>query len=133
MMHVVKQSSRKFYEVDHRYLRFLYMPLICLSRVTLLTSVSATNKYSPRALERAGVTLPTLGIITSNDVSHGKPHPAPYLAGAAKCAANPNNCKYTYLVEPAEIYVRDKQVWLSRMQFPVYAPVVPQERLLSPY
>lgn len=30
-------------------------------------------------------------------------------------------------------HVRDTQVWLSRMQFPGYAPVVPRERLLSPY
>ncbi|KAF5311886.1 hypothetical protein D9619_003085 [Psilocybe cf. subviscida] len=59
-------------------------------RWTIVTS--ATNKYSPRALERAGMALPLLGIITSNDVSHGKPHPAPYLAGAAKCSADPENC-----------------------------------------
>jgi len=57
---------------------------------TIVTS--ASNKYAPRALERAGVPLPSVGIITANDVSQGKPHPAPYLAGALKCSVEPTNC-----------------------------------------
>ncbi|KAF8887776.1 HAD-like domain-containing protein [Infundibulicybe gibba] len=57
---------------------------------TIVTS--ASNGYAPRALERSGVPLPPAGLVTSNDVSQGKPHPAPYLAGALKCGVNPANC-----------------------------------------
>ncbi|KAG6857640.1 hypothetical protein H0H87_010208 [Tephrocybe sp. NHM501043] len=53
---------------------------------------SASNKYTPRALACAGIPLPPAGLITSNDVTAGKPDPAPYLAGAAKCRVNPENC-----------------------------------------
>ncbi|KAH9486653.1 putative phosphatase HAD1 [Psilocybe cubensis] len=60
------------------------------SKWTIVTS--ASNKYAPRALERSGVPLPSVGIITSNDVSEGKPHPAPYLAGSLRCSINPENC-----------------------------------------
>lgn len=62
-----------------------------LLTVTITLHV-ASNKYAPRALERAGVPLPSVGIITANDVSQGKPHPAPYLAGALKCSVEPKNC-----------------------------------------
>ncbi|TFK76691.1 HAD-like protein [Pluteus cervinus] len=62
----------------------------CPARWTIV--MSASNKYAPRALERSGLPLPSVGIITSNDVSHGKPHPAPYLAGAVKCNIEPSRC-----------------------------------------
>ncbi|KAJ7785748.1 HAD-like domain-containing protein, partial [Mycena metata] len=57
---------------------------------TIVTS--ATRNYAPRALERCSIPLPRVGIVTSNDVLHGKPHPAPYLAGAVKCGADPTTC-----------------------------------------
>jgi len=57
---------------------------------TIVTS--ASNKYAPRALRRSEVPLPAVGLITSNDVPHGKPHPAPYLAGAEKCNVDPTRC-----------------------------------------
>ncbi|KAJ7071366.1 HAD-like domain-containing protein [Mycena amicta] len=57
---------------------------------TIVTS--ATRNYAPRALQRCDVPLPRAGIVTSNDVAHGKPHPAPYLAGAAKCGVEAANC-----------------------------------------
>ncbi|KAF8973818.1 HAD-like domain-containing protein [Flammula alnicola] len=60
------------------------------SKWTIVTS--ASNKYAPRALERSGVPLPSLGLITSNDVTQGKPHPAPYLAGASRCEVDPKKC-----------------------------------------
>ncbi|KIM47960.1 hypothetical protein M413DRAFT_216465 [Hebeloma cylindrosporum] len=60
------------------------------SRWTIVTS--ASDKYAPRALERSGIPVPLAGIITSNDVSEGKPHPAPYLAGAVLCAVDPKRC-----------------------------------------
>ncbi|KAF7306475.1 hypothetical protein MIND_00438800 [Mycena indigotica] len=57
---------------------------------TIVTS--ATRNYAPRALERCDIPLPAVGIVTSNDVSQGKPHPAPYLTGAAKCGVDAANC-----------------------------------------
>ncbi|KAF8167852.1 HAD-like domain-containing protein [Crassisporium funariophilum] len=57
---------------------------------TIVTS--ASNKYAPRALDRAGVPMPLLGLITSNDVLEGKPHPGPYLAGAQLCGVEAKNC-----------------------------------------
>ncbi|KAJ7456469.1 HAD-like domain-containing protein [Mycena latifolia] len=57
---------------------------------TIVTS--ATRNYAPRALERCSIPLPRAGLVTSNDVSHGKPHPAPYLAGAEKCNVDPAKC-----------------------------------------
>lgn len=59
-------------------------------RWTIVTS--ASNKYAPRAIRRAGLPTPKAGIITSNDVQEGKPHPAPYLAGAQKCGVDPTEC-----------------------------------------
>ncbi|KAF8238400.1 HAD-like protein [Tricholoma matsutake] len=59
-------------------------------RWTIVTS--ASNRYAPRALRRSEVPLPAVGLVTSNDVSHGKPHPAPYLAGAKKCNADLSRC-----------------------------------------
>ncbi|KAF8349840.1 HAD-like domain-containing protein [Amanita rubescens] len=60
------------------------------SRWTIVTS--ASNKYAPRAIKRAELPTPGVGIITSNDVREGKPHPAPYLAGAEKCKFEPTRC-----------------------------------------
>uniref|UniRef100_A0A0W0F9M1 Uncharacterized protein n=1 Tax=Moniliophthora roreri TaxID=221103 RepID=A0A0W0F9M1_MONRR len=57
---------------------------------TIVTS--ATAFYAPRALEQCGISLPIAGIVTSNDVEHGKPHPDPYLAGARKCRTDPHKC-----------------------------------------
>jgi len=57
---------------------------------TIVTS--ATRNYAPRALQRCSIALPPAGIVTSNDVLHGKPHPAPYLAGAEKCRVDPSKC-----------------------------------------
>ncbi|KAJ6573998.1 HAD-like domain-containing protein [Mycena vulgaris] len=57
---------------------------------TIVTS--ATRNYAPRALQRCSIALPRAGLVTSNDVSHGKPHPAPYLAGAEKCGVDPAKC-----------------------------------------
>ncbi|KXN87551.1 Glycerol-1-phosphate phosphohydrolase 2 [Leucoagaricus sp. SymC.cos] len=54
--------------------------------------LQASNKYAPRALKKAGVTAPQVGLITANDVVHGKPHPTPYLAGATKCGVEANKC-----------------------------------------
>ncbi|THU90744.1 HAD-like protein [Dendrothele bispora CBS 962.96] len=60
------------------------------SRWTIVTS--ATNYYAPRALQRCGIPLPIAGIVTSNDVTNGKPHPEPYTAGASKCNVASNKC-----------------------------------------
>jgi len=53
---------------------------------------SASSRHAPRALHRAGLPIPASGIIASNDVSRGKPHPDPYLAGALRCVVDPKKC-----------------------------------------
>lgn len=60
------------------------------SKWTIVTS--ASNRYAPRALHHSGLPVPALGIIASNDVLQGKPHPAPYLAGALRCGVDPKKC-----------------------------------------
>ena len=73
-----------------RVLRFLLS-----GRQSVLTRPPrpATNVYAPRALQRCGLPLPPLGLVTSNDVTNGKPHPAPYLAGARRLGVEPTNCE----------------------------------------
>lgn len=55
-------------------------------------ATSASNKYTPGALNKAGLPIPKIGYVTSNDVSKGKPFPDPYLAGALKCGVDAKNC-----------------------------------------
>jgi len=52
---------------------------------------SATSTYAPAALRKANVPLP-LSMVTSDDVTKGKPFPDPYLTGAAKLGLDPKNC-----------------------------------------
>lgn len=65
---------------------------VALQRHGWTIVTSATNVYTPRALAKCGVPLPPAGLVTSNDVSRGKPHPDPYLAGAAKLGVPPERC-----------------------------------------
>ncbi|KIY45229.1 HAD-like protein, partial [Fistulina hepatica ATCC 64428] len=60
------------------------------NRWTIVTSGS--NTYAPRALKRCDIPIPPHGIVCANDVTHGKPHPEPYLAGAKICQVDPKNC-----------------------------------------
>ena len=59
----------------------------------------ASNPYATRALHRAGILIPAAGIIASNDVSQGKPYPAPFLAGALRCDVDPKKCMFFALSE----------------------------------
>ena len=61
------------------------------TRWTIVTS--ASNFYAPKVLAHASIPLPSVGIITSNDVFRGKPHPDPYLEGARACSVDPNTCE----------------------------------------
>jgi beta-phosphoglucomutase-like phosphatase (HAD superfamily) len=58
-----------------------------------LFHLTASNVYTPRALERCKIPIPASGLVTSNDVSNGKPHPDPYLAGAKRCDIDPSRCE----------------------------------------
>ncbi|KAF5392583.1 hypothetical protein D9757_002139 [Collybiopsis confluens] len=53
---------------------------------------TATRLYATRALERCHIPLPLLNIVTSDDVSQGKPHPEPYSTGASYCRVHPKHC-----------------------------------------
>ena len=52
---------------------------------------SATRRLAQIRLGQAGVPV-TRNLVTANDVSQGKPDPAPYLAGAALLGAPPEEC-----------------------------------------
>jgi len=52
---------------------------------------SCGRDLAARRLERAGLPLPPL-IVTSEDVTHGKPAPEGYLLGARRCGAAPESC-----------------------------------------
>jgi mannitol-1-/sugar-/sorbitol-6-phosphatase len=62
------------------------LPKDCWTVVT-----SATEPLARARLAVAGIPLPA-GIITAESVSAGKPHPAPYLAGAALLGFQPGEC-----------------------------------------
>lgn len=55
-------------------------------------ATSASRNFALKALERAGAPLPKSGIITSNDVARGKPHPDPYEAAAKLLGVKAENC-----------------------------------------
>lgn len=58
-------------------------------RWTIVTS--ATRPLAEMRLRFVGLKIPQL-IVTADDVKQGKPHPEPYLAGAAKLGVKPEDC-----------------------------------------
>ena len=52
---------------------------------------SSTRPLAEARLRAAGLEEPRF-IVTSSDVQHGKPHPEPFLKGAALLGAGPRNC-----------------------------------------
>lgn len=58
-------------------------------RWTVVTS--ATERLARIRLAQAGVPVPAK-LVTADDVKLGKPHPAPYLAGAALLGLSPEDC-----------------------------------------
>ncbi|HEX4283869.1 MAG TPA: HAD family hydrolase [Terracidiphilus sp.] len=59
------------------------------NRWTVVTS--ATSPLARIRLESAGIPLPE-SYVTADSVTQGKPHPAPYLAGAALLGVAPEEC-----------------------------------------
>jgi sugar-phosphatase len=59
------------------------------SRWTVVTS--ATERLARLRLAAGGIPVPER-IVTAENVMDGKPHPAPYLAGAAFLGLNPEEC-----------------------------------------
>ena len=60
-----------------------------LDRWTIVTS--CTRALAEVRIRASGLPLPKK-LITSNDISHGKPHPEPYLKGAAVLGFPPEEC-----------------------------------------
>jgi len=58
-------------------------------RWTIVTS--CTRPLAEVRLRAAGLPVPPK-LITSNDITNGKPHPEPYLKGAAILGFSPNDC-----------------------------------------
>ncbi len=59
------------------------------ARWTIVTS--ATRRLTLARLKVAGLPAPEK-LITGSDVVHGKPHPEPYLTGAARLGLTPEDC-----------------------------------------
>jgi sugar-phosphatase len=58
-------------------------------RWTIVTS--ATRPLAEARLHAAGLPVP-LRLITANDITHGKPHPEPYLKASAILGSSPAQC-----------------------------------------
>jgi sugar-phosphatase len=58
-------------------------------RWTVVTS--ATERLTRARLAKAGIPVPER-LVTGNSVTHGKPHPEPFLAGAALLGFKPEEC-----------------------------------------
>jgi sugar-phosphatase len=58
-------------------------------RWTIVTS--CTRALAEVRIKAAGLPLPSK-LITSNDIQHGKPHPEPFLKGAATLGFSANDC-----------------------------------------
>lgn len=58
-------------------------------RWTIVTS--ATERLARVRLAAGGISV-TQAIVTAESVTHGKPHPEPFLAGAALLGLDPRNC-----------------------------------------
>jgi len=52
---------------------------------------SGTRHLAPTRLRLAGIPTPTV-LVTADDVTHGKPHPEPYLRGAELLGVAPEDC-----------------------------------------
>jgi sugar-phosphatase len=59
------------------------------NRWTVVTS--ATERLARMRMEQAGIPVPAR-LVTADDVTQGKPDPAPYLAGAALLGLPPEEC-----------------------------------------
>ena len=74
--------------------------LLALDRVGVVTSCSPA--LAAARLQAAGLPTPAV-LITSDRTERGKPHPDPYLAGAAALGADPADC---LVIEDAPAGVR---------------------------
>ncbi len=52
---------------------------------------SCTRALANARIRAAGLASPAV-VVTADDVQHGKPHPEPYLLGAARLGAAPRDC-----------------------------------------
>ena len=64
---------------------------ILSGRFPVAIVTSATMELATARLRAAGLTPPP-AMITVEDISHGKPHPEPYLRGAALLGFDPADC-----------------------------------------
>ena len=66
---------------------------------------SGTRHLATARLQLAGIPLPNV-LITADDVTHGKPHPEPYLKGAQLLGVNPAEC---LVIEDAPAVIQSAQ------------------------
>ncbi len=65
--------------------------LSALPRERWAIVTSCTRPLAEVRIKAAGLPVPAL-FLTSNDITHGKPHPEPYLKAAEKLGASPQEC-----------------------------------------
>jgi sugar-phosphatase len=65
--------------------------LATLSPLRWMIATSCTRRLAEARLRAAGLPIPTL-LVTASDVTHGKPHPEPYLKAAARLGVAPGDC-----------------------------------------
>jgi mannitol-1-/sugar-/sorbitol-6-phosphatase len=87
-------------EVERREMEDLDGVVLLPGALHLLTSLptdrwtivtSSTRRLAEVRLKAAGLPLPPK-MITSTDITHGKPHPEPYLKAASLLGSPPNEC-----------------------------------------
>ena len=61
-------------------------------RVPCAIATSATRRTAGTVLDRAGILPHVAAVVTREDVEHGKPHPATYLAAADRLGVPPHQC-----------------------------------------
>jgi len=60
------------------------------TRWTIVTS--ASRYYATQCIPKCEIPVPASGFVTADDVSEGKPKPAPYLEGAKKLGIDVTKC-----------------------------------------
>ncbi|EJD55214.1 hypothetical protein AURDEDRAFT_118417 [Auricularia subglabra TFB-10046 SS5] len=95
----------------------------------IVTSGTHTTRwYALNTLERIGLGVPE-EIVTSEDVTHGKPHPEPYIAGAKKCSVAEENFSRVLVVEDAESGVASGRA--AGMKVLALCTTTPREALVT--
>nr|WP_319515060.1 HAD-IA family hydrolase [uncultured Cohaesibacter sp.] len=68
-----------------------FLQRLSIMQVPWTIVTSGTVAIACARIKAAGIPMPTQ-LVTADDISHGKPHPEPYLKGASKLGIAPQDC-----------------------------------------